>query len=47
MTLQEKLDAFKTQFESGALPYNTTQEVVQIMHALPMNCATLASLIVC
>ncbi len=33
MTLQEKLDAFKAQFESGAPPYNTTPEVVQIMHS--------------
>jgi hypothetical protein len=32
MTLQEKLDAFKAQFESGAPPYNATPEVVEIMH---------------
>ena len=32
MTLQEKLDTFKAQFESGAPPYNTTPEIVQTMH---------------
>lgn len=32
MTLQEKLDAFKAEFESGAPPYNTTPETVEMMH---------------
>ena len=32
MTLQEKLCALKAQIESGAPPYNTTPEIVEIMH---------------
>ena len=32
MSLQEKLDAFKAEFESGGPPYNVPQEAVAIMH---------------
>ncbi len=32
MTLQQKLDAFKAQIESGAPPYNVKPEVVALMH---------------
>jgi len=30
--LQERLDDFKKAFESGAAPYNTPREAVDIMH---------------
>lgn len=32
MSLQEKLDAFKAQFDSGGPPYNVPPEAVAIMH---------------
>ena len=32
MSLQEKLDAFKAQFESGGPPFNVPREAVDIMH---------------
>ena len=32
MSLQERLDAFKAQFESGGPPYNVPTEAVAIMH---------------
>ncbi len=32
MSLQEKLDAFKAQFESGGPPYNIPREAIDIMH---------------
>ena len=32
MSLQEKLDAFKAQFESGGPPYNVPAEAVALMH---------------
>jgi hypothetical protein len=32
MSLQEKLDAFKAQFESGGPPYNVSREAIAIMH---------------
>jgi hypothetical protein len=32
MSLQEKLDAFKAQFESGGPPYNVPPEAVAVMH---------------
>ncbi len=32
MSLQEKLDAFKAQFESGGPPYNVPPDAVAIMH---------------
>ena len=32
MLLQEKLDAFKAQFESGGPPHNVPKEVVATMH---------------
>ena len=32
MGLQEKLDEFKNNFESGGPPFNVSQEVVAIMH---------------
>lgn len=32
MSLQENLDAFKKNFESGGPPQNTTREVIDIMH---------------
>jgi hypothetical protein len=32
MSLQEKLDAFKAQFESGGPPYNVPREAIDIMH---------------
>ncbi len=32
MSLQEKLDAFKAEFESGGPPYNVSPEAVATMH---------------
>ena len=32
MKLQERLDAFKASFESGAPPFNVPQWVIEIMH---------------
>lgn len=32
MTLQQRLDAFKAAFESGAPPYNAPREAIEIMH---------------
>jgi hypothetical protein len=32
MTLQQRLDAFKATFESGAPPYNAPRAAVDIMH---------------
>ena len=32
MSLQEKLDAFKAQFESGGPPYNVPREAIELMH---------------
>ncbi len=32
MTLQDKLDAFKADFESGRLPFKPTKEALEIMH---------------
>ena len=32
MTLQQRLDAFKATFESGAPPYNVPREAIEIMH---------------
>jgi len=32
MTLQQRLDAFKAAFESGAPPYNAPREAIQTMH---------------
>lgn len=32
MSLQEKLDAFKVQFESGGPPYNVPREAIAVMH---------------
>jgi hypothetical protein len=32
MSLQEKLDAFKMNFESGGPPYNAPREAIDIMH---------------
>jgi hypothetical protein len=32
MSLQEKLDAFKAQFESGGPPYNIPREAIAAMH---------------
>jgi hypothetical protein len=32
MTLQQRLDTFKATFESGAPPYNTPREAIEIMH---------------
>jgi hypothetical protein len=32
MSLQEQLDAFKAEFESGGPPYNASPEVVATMH---------------
>jgi len=32
MKLQERLDAFKKSFESGAPPFNVPQSAIQIMH---------------
>ena len=32
MKLQERLDAFKTSFESGAPPFNVPQSAIEIMH---------------
>jgi len=32
MSLQEKMDAFKAEFESGGPPYNTPREAIDIMH---------------
>jgi hypothetical protein len=32
MTLQQKLDDFKTQFESGGPPYNVPKTVIEIFH---------------
>jgi hypothetical protein len=31
-TLQERLDQFKTAFESGAPPYNAPHEAIETMH---------------
>ena len=31
-SLQEKLDQFKKEFESGAPPYNAPHEAIEIMH---------------
>lgn len=31
-TLQERLDEFKRNFESGAPPYNMTREAIETMH---------------
>lgn len=31
-TLQERLDAFKKSFESGAPPYNAPHEAIETMH---------------
>jgi hypothetical protein len=32
MSLQQRLDAFKASFESGAPPYNAPRERIEIMH---------------
>lgn len=32
MTLQQKLDDFKAQFESGALPFKPSKSVIEAMH---------------
>ena len=32
MKLQERLDAFKASFESGAPPFNVPQWVIEVMH---------------
>ena len=32
MTLQQRLDAFKAAFESGAPPYNAPREAIETMH---------------
>ena len=32
MTLQQKLDDFKAQFESGGPPYNAPKAVIEIFH---------------
>jgi len=32
MTLQQKLDDFKAQFESGAPPFNAPKSVIEIFH---------------
>ena len=32
MTLQQKLDDFKAQFESGGPPYNAPKSVIEIFH---------------
>jgi hypothetical protein len=32
MTLQQRLDAFKATFESGAPPYNAPREAIETMH---------------
>jgi hypothetical protein len=32
MSLQEKLDAFKANFESGGPPYNISRETIDSMH---------------
>jgi len=32
MKLQERLDAFKASFESGAPPFNVPQSAIEIMH---------------
>ncbi len=32
MKLQERLDAFKASFESGAPPFNVPQAAIEIMH---------------
>jgi hypothetical protein len=32
MTLQQKLDDFKSKFESGAPPYNAPKAVIEIFH---------------
>ena len=32
MTLQERLDAFKASFESGAPPFNVPRSAIEIMH---------------
>jgi hypothetical protein len=32
MTLQQRLDAFKAAFESGAPPYNSPREAIETMH---------------
>jgi cytochrome oxidase Cu insertion factor (SCO1/SenC/PrrC family) len=32
MTLQQKMDNFKSQFESGGPPYNTPQAVIETFH---------------
>lgn len=32
MSLQEKLDAFKAEFESGGPPYNIPRDATDIMH---------------
>lgn len=32
MSLQRRLDAFKSAFESGGPPYNVSRERIEIMH---------------
>jgi len=32
MTLQQKLDDYKTKFESGAPPYNAPKSVIEVFH---------------
>ena len=32
MTLQQKLDDFKAQFESGGPPYNAPKEIIEVFH---------------
>ena len=32
MTLQQRLNAFKAMFESGAPPYNATRDAIETMH---------------
>jgi hypothetical protein len=32
MTLQQKMDGFKSQFESGGSPYNAPKAVIEVFH---------------